>query len=74
MMSIVSISKLVLITFTMVKEWGLLMRRSSDMLIIKKSNISVQQWHASLSRQIHKSTVYEECLDSSRPEVEACVL
>ena len=34
-------------------------------------NISVQQWHASSSMQIHKSTVYEGCLISSQPKVEA---
>ena len=30
-------------------------------------------WHASLNMQIHKSTVYEGCLISSRPKVEADV-
>ena len=52
------------------------LRRSRDMLISIEwhKNISVQQWHASSSMQIHKSTVYEECLVSSRPNVEADVL
>ena len=35
---------------------------------------SVQLWRASSNMQIHKSTVYEGCLISSRPEVEADVL
>ena len=37
-------------------------------------NISVQQWRASSSMQIHKSTVYEGCLIRSRPKVEADVI
>ena len=37
-------------------------------------NISVQQWHASSSMQIHKSTVYEGCLKGSLPKVVADVL
>ena len=37
-------------------------------------NISVQLWHASSNKQIHKSTVYERCSISSRPKVEADVL
>ena len=60
-------------TFTMVKEWGDWSRRSRDILILIEwhKNISVQLWHASSNMQIHKSTVYEECLISLQPKVEA---
>ena len=37
-------------------------------------NISVQQWHAASSMQIHKWTVYEGFLISLRPKAEADVL
>ena len=37
-------------------------------------NISVQLWHASSNKQIQKSMVYEVCLISLRPKVEAAVL
>ena len=51
-------------------------RLSRDMLISIEwhKNISVQQWHASSSMQILKSTVYEGCLISLWPKVEADVL